>query len=824
MRVSLKDFQTAAVERLARLLRSAWGEKLREETDQAIILSAPTGSGKTLIATATIEQILFGEDDVPADPAATFLWITDQPELNEQSRRKMSVLSGRLGDRLVSVNGDFDARQLEPGFVYFVNTQKLVDGRQLVTTSDRRGNTFWDTINQTIRGGQVRLYVVIDEAHRGMQEDRGARDEATSLMQRFIKGTEGVDAAPVILGISATPDRFHQLLAGSPTARTIRPLAIPPDQVRESGLLKERVHVYHPTDDQAADLTLLRRAAQDWREFRARWAQYAEEQDEDPVEPIMIVQVLDAPADSNQITRTDLRQALQAIRSEAGDLPDEAFAHAFQDVNVVTVGSTTIRHIAPPDIDGDPQVKVVFFKSSLNTGWDCPRAEVMMSFRRAVDYTHIAQLVGRMVRAPLHHRIESDDHLNSVSLYLPHYDRDELQRVVDYLTAPEGPLAAVDTEVTPPVTLRRAEDSAEAFAALERLPSYAVPRSRTIPNRRRLVRLARALSMDELDAEAERRETDALIDVLIAENESLAQTDAYRSIVDGRGVIEVRRVDWEVIGDFGEDETVQIEVGPEDEQALFALAGRLLGEGLHQAYWRRRAEQDEMAIARARREVSALSARPEVLRKMDDAAKPRIRELLEQHLNAVRRLPERRRTTYDDIRGLTADPEEANIAYPPSIEVTERETRWNGHLYVDPNGRAPFKLNTWERAVLEAEQGRDDHVAWLRNLDRKPWSVCVPYEAGTRIKPLFPDMLFLRRRDGELVVDLLDPHDPDRGDSPNKAKGLAKYAAKHADAYDRIESIIVDGGVIKRLDLKDADTRERVMQVSNSQHLRALFG
>lgn len=823
MRVPLKEFQIAAVERLARMLRSAWGEKLREETDQAIILSAPTGSGKTVITTATIEQIFFGEDDAPADAAATFLWITDQPELNEQTRRKMSVMSGRLGDRLVNVNGDFDAPQLTAGRVYFVNTQKLVDGRQLVTASDRRGNTFWDTINQTIRGGQVRLYVIIDEAHRGMQEDRGAREEATSLMQRFIKGTEGVDPAPVILGISATPERFHQLLAGSPTPRTTRPLAIPPDQVRESGLLKERVHVYHPTDNQAADMTLLRRAAQDWREFRTRWAQYAEEQYEEGVEPILIVQVQDAAADSLQITRTDLRQALQAIRSEAGDLPDEAFAHAFQDVNVVTVGATTVRHLAPADIDGDPHVKVVFFKSSLNTGWDCPRAEVMMSFRRAVDYTHIAQLVGRMVRAPLHHRINSDDHLNSVALYLPHYDREELQRVVDYLTTADGALAAVDTEIVPPITLRRAPDSDESFAALEALPSYAVPRSRTIPHRRRLVRLARALSIDELDADAETRETDALIDVLLAENQALSQTDEYRSIVEERGVIEVRRVDWEVIGEFGEDETVQIQVGPEDEQALFALAGRQLGEGLHQAYWRRRAEQDESAIARARLEVSALSVRPEVLRKLDDAAKPRIRELLEEYLTAVRALPERRRTTYDDIRGLTADPEESTLAYPPMIEVTERDTRWEGHLYVDPNGKAPFRLNTWERAVLEAERDRDDHVAWLRNLDRKPWSLCVPYEAGTRVRPLFPDMLFLRRRDGDLVVDLLDPHDPDRADSPNKAKGLARYAAKHSDAFDRIELIIVDGGVIKRLDMKDPDSRERVMQVSSSQHLRALF-
>jgi NAD-dependent deacetylase len=63
--------------------------------------------------------------------------------------------------------------------------------------------------------------------------------------------------------------------------------------------------------------------------------------------------------------------------------------------------------------------KVVFFKETLSTGWDCPRAETMMSFRRAVDYTYIAQLLGRMIRTPLQQRVMVDETLNEVHLYLP---------------------------------------------------------------------------------------------------------------------------------------------------------------------------------------------------------------------------------------------------------------------------------------------------------------------------------------------------------------------------------------------------------------------
>lgn len=84
----------------------------------------------------------------------------------------------------------------------------------------------------------------------------------------------------------------------------------------------------------------------------------------------------------------------------------------------------------PSQIAQDEDIRVVFFKDSLSTGWDCPRAETMMSFRRAVDATYIAQLLGRMVRTPLQHRVESDDVLNAVRLFLPHFDENTVEDIV----------------------------------------------------------------------------------------------------------------------------------------------------------------------------------------------------------------------------------------------------------------------------------------------------------------------------------------------------------------------------------------------------------
>jgi type III restriction enzyme len=91
-------------------------------------------------------------------------------------------------------------------------------------------------------------------------------------------------------------------------------------------------------------------------------------------------------------------------------------------------------------------------------------------------------------------------------------------------------------------------------------------------------------------------------------------------------------------------------------------------------------------------------------------------------------------------------------------------------------------------------------------------------------KPLFPDFIVFRACQGEIVVDILDPHSTDLPDAVAKAKGLANYAHKHGDRYGRIELIIVKpNDEIKRLDLNKGAIREKVLKVENKSHLDQLF-
>lgn len=823
MKLPLKEFQTDAVAALARHLRSAAKES-RSGDRQSVSLSSPTGSGKTVMVTSAIELLLEGDDEHQPIQDATFLWITDQPELNIQTRRKMVETSSVLNaENLIVIDAAFDQETLRAGAVHFVNTQKLGKDKGLVSQSDERTYSFWEIIRNTIGARPGKFFVIIDEAHRGMMEGK-EQAEAATIIQKFIKGSAGeIPPVPVVVGISATPERFNRLIVG--TGRSSRPVDVSVEDVRVSGLIKDTIVLHHPKREQPTDVTMLREAARQLKDFTSQWSTYCMKQDEYRVVPLLIVQVEDAGR-ADKLSETDISQAMSMLRDVLGTLPNRAFAHSFQQQATVTIGREELRYIAPSDIQSDLDLRVVFFKTSLNTGWDCPRAEVMMSFRSATDDTYIAQLVGRMVRTPLARRIVDNEFLNTVALYLPHYDAKELQKVVNKLSRPDDDsMAPVDIEEAENIVeLKRSAGSEVCFEVLGRLPSYVVPRKRKSSQIRRLMKLARLLANDEIDDDALSAAKNILLNVLDAEYDRVKNTERFKQIVEERGYIEVEAVNWEVLTESVEiDAVVKVDLASENLQDLFEASGRKLNEGLHKAWWRRRVMADPTARERAKLELFALCIEQDVIRKIERVAQETVQKWLKEHNNAVTSLDEAGRAAYTEVRNLAADPELMPLSYPSTIQSKADEDRWERHLYVDDEGKFMQHFNGDEKTILQGELNRKDVIGWLRNVDRKPWALCVPYEIDGEYHAMFPDFLFVREEKGNLIVDMIEPHSISLSDAPAKAAGMAKFAARHADKFGRIELILLDGKMSKRLDLTDETVRTAVSSVKVLEQLKQLL-
>ncbi len=97
------------------------------------------------------------------------------------------------------------------------------------------------------------------------------------------------------------------------------------------------------------------------------------------------------------------------------------------------VGQQGVPYIEPQRVQDAVLMRVLLAKSAISTGWDCPRAEVLVSMRPAKDRTHITQLLGRMIRTPLARRIPGNELLNSVDCLLPFFDRKTATGVAEML-------------------------------------------------------------------------------------------------------------------------------------------------------------------------------------------------------------------------------------------------------------------------------------------------------------------------------------------------------------------------------------------------------
>lgn len=154
---------------------------------------------------------------------------------------------------------------------------------------------------------------------------------------------------------------------------------------------------------------------------------------------------------------------------------------------------------------------------------------------------------------------------------------------------------------------------------------------------------------------------------------------------------------------------------------------------------------------------------------------------------------------------------------------------YTDHLFGDDlTGIARIKLNGWEKRVIEEEQKRRDFRCWYRNPSRGGEALAL-YHNHNGIKKLFyPDFLIVRREDGgDYVIDILEPHDPNRDDNVSKAKALAQYATENP-CIGRAQLIrmvnTTTGEVLRRLDFAaHSELREKVAVINTNEELNHLF-
>lgn len=826
MKVELFDFQKDALNNLRAKILAA---RSHSSTDnpQVISFSAPTGAGKTIVMSALFESILWGEPDFSPQSDAVILWISDIPELNEQTKLKIESMSNRIKTRqLVNIDSNFDEKQLEGGQIYFINTQKLGNDKLLASYGDGRTYTIWETLSNTATEIPDRFYVIIDEAHRGMKSSKASKDSKT-IMQKFLLGdaSVGLSSMPLVVGVSATPKRFEDLLTA--TTHTVHKVYIPASEVRESGLLKDRVLINYPDNENIPEMSTLAEATKKWNDMYCAWEIYCEKEEENKVKPILVIQVEDG--NDKLLTKTDLDLCMATMETQLGeDFKENEVAHNFNGIGDISINGRTVRYIEASQIQENPNIKVVFFKLSLSTGWDCPRAEVMMSFRRAEDFTYIAQLLGRMVRTPLARRIDVDSNLNDVHLYLPYYNQSGVEAVIEDLNRNEEVPPTETGTNRELVNLERASGFDAVFDSMDDLMTSRLKNARSQSALLRLYNLARALTIDELDEKALERTKNDIVVKMSEEIEKLKVAGIYKEIVEQITTVGMKTVALEYgTENYDLGESYKIQIASADLEEQFNQAGRLLSNGIHKEYWR--ANKGQKDAINNKLDVIVLTKNHEGMKNLEDYAKNAFDELYMKHTRSFKKMKEQRRNHYHRLRLATSEPQYIPWILPDTIDFrrSKSASKYEKHLFVEKHGDFKADLESWEAEVIKMELEKEEVIAWLRNVDRKTWSLEIPYRDGGN-KPLYPDIIIVRKIGEDFVFDILEPHNPSLDDNVAKAIGLAEFASKEWNLFDRIQLIRKRRGPdgierYYRLNMNNHVIQEKVLAITHKNQLNRLF-
>jgi type III restriction enzyme len=368
-------FQSEAIQKITDCFQTLWQ---RPEKQRHLVFKSPTGSGKTFMICNFIHNL----NSLPNwDYDKAIIWVTFSDNLAMQSKLKFQeYFNTNLENNLLTIE-NFTQGKLLKNDVLFINWQKLVsrsaDTRVLRRPDDEnflkeQGYYFEDIIENTKKEGRE-IIMVVDESHTHL----------SSLAQ-----TSVVDVVnpKVIINVSATPKYI-------PTIEEVQDgsagyVSVKREDVVEEGLIKEKIAVQtdedlHKFEGRDLDELLIDLAISKKTELEKEYQDINKN-----INPLVLIQL---PNDDSRLIdagqKTKEQIVLDYLTKKRIDI-DNKVALWFDGKQ------KNMEYITHNESDVD----FMLFKQAAGTGWDCPRAHILIMFREINSPTFYTQTIGRILR------------------------------------------------------------------------------------------------------------------------------------------------------------------------------------------------------------------------------------------------------------------------------------------------------------------------------------------------------------------------------------------------------------------------------------------
>lgn len=366
MTKEIKKFQQKAIDNITTFSKMV----LNGNSIKTVILKSPTGSGKTFMMSQIINKIATAQEFSHID--LCFLWVSiGKSSLHEQSYRALVKTFNGYPDCYLLENEFTGGRdKIERNEVVVLNWEKLraQDSKtgewKNILMKDKETFNFIDIIKNTKEEGR-KIVLIIDESHSSTDTAR-----ATQLRDEII-------APDLTIEMSATP-----VLAGEALLYKVEP-----NDVINEGLIKKEIIINQDIDQIADDeidseKLVLEAAYQKQNELKR--AYQAEGID---INPLVLVQLPNSDEGEHKRENVENFLKTKGISEDNGNL-------------AVWLSDDKINTETPYLIPNTSKVDFLIFKQAIDTGWDCPRASILVRFRETKSVIFEIQTVGRILRMP----------------------------------------------------------------------------------------------------------------------------------------------------------------------------------------------------------------------------------------------------------------------------------------------------------------------------------------------------------------------------------------------------------------------------------------
>lgn len=381
----LKKYQDIAVYQLLSLSDMY----LKIDGEETLVLQSPTGSGKTFMITNYIYEMSKKEEyDL------CFLWVSiGKGELQVQSYKSVKrELDEALKCSLLEEEFFGSRSEIDKNEIVFVNWEKI-------RTKDKKNGDFKNVVmkdKETINFPEVlentratgrKIILIIDESHVAATTDR-----ATEIRDNIIKPELTVE-------MSATP----VLMNGA------YPVVVKPNDVISEGMIKKEIIINQDidkiVDDELDSETLILESAYMKQEHLKKQYSKALSNNEtsNQITPLVLIQLPNSVAGEEK-----KENVLKFLESKGATIDNGKVA--------VWLSDEAINKDAETLLPLDSKVEYLIFKMAIDTGWDCPRAQILVKFRETNSITFEIQTVGRVLRMPEAKHYQEED-LNRSYVY-----------------------------------------------------------------------------------------------------------------------------------------------------------------------------------------------------------------------------------------------------------------------------------------------------------------------------------------------------------------------------------------------------------------------